>query len=326
MNVLVIGTGSIGSRHLANLVELGHTVCAVDKNPKQLAEVAGLSAKSFTSLPEALAIRPDAVFICTFSNDHISPATECAKAGCHLFIEKPLSLSLEGIDELIDTIDGRNLISMVGCNMRFHPAIVSVHDILAGDPRFARKLWANLEFGYYLPFAKPDYESGYQANRQMGGNLIFDRIHELDYAIWFFGEPAEVLCTKSVISSLKMDTEDHVEMIVGFHSGVVCTIHLDYLQHGYCFRCKVVCEAGTAVWDFTEGKLGTISTDAPQWSWKDMKLDIYYKQMYVDEVKHFLDCVEHGSETTNSVAASLPVLKLAIAADKSCQTRAWEPV
>lgn len=326
MNVLVVGVGSIGRRHLSNLAALGHTVYAVDIDPAQLERVSAQVKGTFSSLDEALAIGADAAFVCTFSNDHIAPAMKCAAAGCHLFIEKPLSLTVEGTDELARAIAERGLVSMVGCNMRFHPAIKSVHEILCNDANFAKKLWANLEFGYYLPFAKEDYESSYQANRNMGGNLIFDDIHELDYATWFFGEAAEVLCTRGILSGLKMDTEDHVEMIVRFRSGVVCTVHMDYLQHGYSRRCKVVCEGGTVVWDFAQGKLGTITTEQPEWLWQEMDLDIYYNQMYVDEVKYFMDCVEQSVQTFNSVAASLPVLKLAIAADRSCQTRAWELV
>ena len=89
------------------------------------------------------------------------------------------------------------------------------------------------------------------------------------------------------MSPLKIDTEDHVEMIIKFASGAVCTIHMDYLQHGYSRRCKVVCEEGTIMWDFVRGDIGRITTSNPQWVWKDMKFDIYYNQMYMDEIKIF---------------------------------------
>jgi predicted dehydrogenase len=158
----------------------------------------------------------------------------------------------------------------------------------------------------------------------MGGNLIFDGIHELDYAVWFFGEPSEVFCVKGILSELEIDTEDFVDIIIKFKSGAVCNAHMDYLQHGYSRRCKVVCEGGTIVWDFASGTIGTITTADKEWLWEDMKLDIYYNQMYIDEVKYFIDCVLYGKETFNSIEQSLPVLKLAIAAERSCSTNAWE--
>jgi predicted dehydrogenase len=309
-----------------NLVEHGHEVHVVDVNREKLKMAASIAKGTFDFLDEALKIKPDVAFICTYSNDHITPALKCANAGCHLFIEKPLSLSLDGADELIEIIEKKNLLSMVGCNMRFHPAISYVHDTLTKNPFFSEKLWGNFEFGFYLPFDKKDYQHTYKAKKNMGGNLIFDGIHELDCAIWFFGKPVEVVCNKSILSSLKIDTEDHVEMIVKFESGTMCTIHMDYLQHGYSRRCKVVCEEGTIVWDFVQGNIGVITTSEREWFWKDMELGISYNQMYVDEVSYFFDCISSRKETFNSVKQSLSVLKLALAANKSCYTNVWERI
>jgi predicted dehydrogenase len=326
VKVLVVGTGSIGARHIKNLKQLGNEVYTVDINKESLKKVSEFTNGAFSSLDKALEIKPDIAFICTFSNDHILPALKCAEAGCHLFIEKPLSLNLEGIDGLMEIIDKKNLITMVGCNMRFHPAISHIHETLTNDNAFSKKLWANFEFGFYLPFDKEDYQNSYKAKKSMGGNLIFDGIHELDYAAWFFGEPKEVICSKGIISSLEIDTEDTVDMIIRFKSGAVCTAHMDYLQHGYSRRCKIICEKGTITWDFVRGEIGIINSSDKKWVWKDMKLDIYYNQMYIDEAKYFIDCVSSGRETFNSIKQSLPVLKLAIAANRSCSTNRWEKV
>ena len=131
-------------RHKAsqNLVELGHDVYATDINKERLCAISTFTKGTFPSLHEALKIKPDIAFICTFSNDHIIPSIECAKAGCHLFIEKPLSLNLDGIDNLIKIVNERNLITMTGCNMRFHPAISYIHDTLNNNPDFGKRLWA----------------------------------------------------------------------------------------------------------------------------------------------------------------------------------------
>jgi len=265
MKVVVVGVGSIGMRHLKNLVELGHEVHAVDIDKEKLDAVRDIASGTFDAVEEALKVKPDAALICTFSNAHIAPAIKCARAGCHIFIEKPLSLSLEGVDELARVIEKNKLISMVGCNMRFHPAISYIYNTLDRNPAFKKKLWAALEFGYYLPFEKKDYQWSYKANKSMGGNLIFDGIHELDYAVWFFGEQLEVFCIKGILSNLEIDTEDYVEMMIKFKSGTLCKVHMDYLQHGYSRRCKVVCADGTVVWDFTHGRVGMITTSEKQW-------------------------------------------------------------
>ncbi|MCL7413902.1 MAG: Gfo/Idh/MocA family oxidoreductase [ANME-2 cluster archaeon] len=326
MRILIVGVGSIGKRHMENLVKLGHEVYGVDFKRESLDAVKHIASGTFESIEEALEVEPEVAFICTFSNAHIAPAIECAKAGCHIFIEKPLSLNLTDVDELIGIIDEKKLISMVGCNMRFHPGILYVHEVLAKNPYFKTKLWANLEFGFYLPFAKIDYESSYMANRSMGGNLIFDGIHELDYAAWFFGEPSEVICTKGILSDMKIDTEDYVDMILKFKSGVICNVHMDYLQHGYSRRCKVVCGEGTVVWDFATEKTGIITIVDKEWKWEDMKLELYYNQMYMDEIKYFMNCIENMKETFNTVHDSESVLRLALAANRSAESGMWEQI
>lgn len=324
MKLVVVGVGSIGMRHLTNLVAMGHEVHAVDVNTGNLSKAVAAGAVAHTSLDEALQARPQAALICTYSHNHIEPAMQCALAGCHLFIEKPLSMSLQGIDTLSAILKEHNLISLVGCNMRFHPAIAHIHNLLDTNSLFKQGLWASFEAGYYLPFDKQDYRNCYKARRDLGGNLIFDGIHELDYAVWFFGEPLRVFCNKGIISSLDIDTEDHVEIMIQFQSGAHCTVHMDYLQHGYSRRAKVVCEQGTVVWDFVQGTIGQVTTQQPEWSWQDFKLPLSYNQMYVDELSYFISCIETGSSTFNSVADSLSALKIALAAERSAVSGQWE--
>ncbi|MCL4457709.1 MAG: Gfo/Idh/MocA family oxidoreductase [Nitrospirae bacterium] len=326
MRILVVGAGSIGSRHIRNLIGLGHDVYAVDINAANLEKAKDLCHGVFGTIEEALKNRYDAAFICTFSNDHIAPALACAEAGCHLFIEKPLSLTMDGVDNLVNEIERRRLISMVGCNMRFHPAIAAIHQAISSDAAFGKPLCGNFESGFYLPFDKPNYRQSYKARRNLGGNLLFDGIHELDYATWLFGMAQEVLCTKGIVSSLDIDTEDHVEIIVKFSSGAVCTIHMDYLQHGYSRRSKVVCESGTIVWDFVQGALGRITTQNPTWAWQPMQIDLSYNQMYIDEVAYFIECIRNGRDSFNSVKDSVSVLRLACAAERSSRTHSWEEV
>lgn len=317
MKVLVVGTGSIGTRHAGNLAQLGHEVYAVDVEHRKLESVAGIARKTFSSLDAALNEKPDAAFICTHTSDHLLSALRSAEAGCHLFVEKPLSMNLEGAEELASLTEEKELVTMVGCNMRFHPAIASVHKELMSNSWFKKKLWAGLEFGFYLPFVRKDYESSYMAKSSLGGNIIFDVIHELDYAVWFFGEPEEVICSKGILSGLKIDTSDYADMIVKFNSGVVCAIHMDYLQHGYSRRCKVVCENATIQWDFESGRIGTVTSESGEWNWKRLPLKVLHSGMYLDEVRYFLDCVEKSAKTFNSIRDSIKVLKLAEAAEKS---------
>lgn len=325
MKVLVVGVGSIGSRHAANLSALGHEVWGVDRDPAAVRTGKAPLNRFFTRLEEALDARPEAALICTYSNDHIAPALACAGAGCHIFIEKPLSRDLRGIDELVRSLGERELVNMVGCNMRFHPALKRIKSALEEDRSFSRVLWANMEFGYYLPLAKPDYRRCYMGRQAMGGSLIFDSIHELDYACWFLGRPLSVFCRGRKVSSLDIDVDDCIDMMLRFESGAECTVHMDYLQHGYTRRCKIVAADATMVWDYPFKKLGRAGTDG-RWVWEDFDLEIAYNRMYLDELEHFIECVRQRRETVNPVSSALPVLRLAMAAERSSRSGQWENV
>jgi len=328
MKVLVVGAGSIGRRHASNLAGLGQEIIVADVRPEALESISHVATATYRSLDEALAAaasweRPAAAVVCTYSNDHVPAALACARAGLHLFIEKPLALSMEGVDELIAETERRGLVSMVGCNMRFHPAVQALREGLAG---LGRPLWADLEFGYYLPFAKPDPKASYMANRALGGNLIFDDMHELDLATWLVGEVAEVFCARAILDDVVVDTEDSVDMLLRFASGANGRVHMDYLQHGYSRSTKIVCERGTVSWDFAAGRVGIVSVDEPVWEWRPVEVEIIYDKMYVDELEHFARCVAEGLPTMNPLEGSLAALRLAVAADRSATSGLWEVV
>lgn len=326
MRCLVIGSGSIGRRHIQNLMSLGHQVLAVDMNSSNLKLAAEMGAMPFETIDEALRRNPFAAFICTFSNQHITPALKCAQAGCHLFIEKPLSLTLEGIDELLSVAKEKSLIAMVGCNMRFHPSIKRVSEIINNDNRFEKLLLGDIEFGYYLPYAKPDYEGHYMARKELGGNIIFDVIHELDYAVWFFGKPKKVFCKKGILSGLNIDTQDFAELIVEFESGSICSIRLDYLQPVYTRRCKLTGSKACVLWDHSLGKIGITDKDKHVWSWELSEYEISYNKMYLDEVSYFIDCISSSKKPMNSIQEALITTKLAIAANISSEKGCWTNV
>lgn len=326
MKILIDGVGSIGARHLKNLIKLGHDVYAVDTDSEKLRKISKYTNKVFTSLSEGIKLNPDIAFICTYSNNHIAPAIKCAKAGCHLFIEKPLSTHKRGLNELIKIVKSKKLVTMVGCNMRFHPAVQRIRKYLDDDAIVGNPLWADFEFGYYLPFAKKNYRSSYISKKKLGGNIIFDGIHEIDYATWFFGKPRKVFCSKNKLSDLNMDTDDYADSIIEYKSGTIARFHSDYLQHAYSRRCKIVGDNGVLVWDFSLGILGYIKKNTRRWKFSKLKLSIYYNQMYVDEVKYFLKCVKEKKEAFNNLEYAASVLKLAFTIDRASKSRKWEIV
>jgi len=203
MNVLVAGLGGIGQRHVRNLRHLFGAEVEIDayrvrrQTPVltsrfEVVADAQLDAhygvRSFDDLDEALARRPTAVFVCNPSSLHVPVALAAAGAGCHLFIEKPLAASWEGVDALAELVDARGLVTLVGFQMRFHPCLRQLRDLL-GQSRIGSVVSVQAEIGEYLPGWHPyeDHRQMYAARRDLGGGVVLAQIHELDYIYWLFG-------------------------------------------------------------------------------------------------------------------------------------------
>lgn len=323
MRFLVVGGGSIGTRHMRNLKRLGFdeiTVC--DTQParlKQLHDEFGVS--TLTDLQAALKVEPTVTFITTPTSQHIPIALAAARVGSHLFIEKPLSHTLEGIDELLEIVRAKNLVSLVGCNMRFHhgPATIKrvLHENVVGPV-----VTALLDAGQYLPDWHPDrdYRQEYSANRSGGGGVILDGIHEIDYARWLFGEVEEVFCYGGKLSNLEIDTEDCVNILMKFSAGFSAHIHLDYIQRAYSRSCKVIGEEGTIVWDITQGAVRLFSASTKRWNTMEPPDGYDMNQMYMEEVRHFLRCIDGQEESVLDAREAKRVLEVALTVKDSMQS------
>jgi len=312
--VAVLGCGSIGRRHLQNLGSLGHTNLIVfDTDPEVSKAVAKKASVSVvTSVNEVWERRPGIAIIAAPTNHHIELALAAAMIGCNVFIEKPLSYTLDGVDELQEKIQRSGLVSLIGCNMRFHPGPVQIRKWL-DQGIIGQPLSARIQAGSYLPRWRPnlDYRDSYSASLVWGG-AILDCIHEIDLALWFMG-PGEVAAALTRPASvLGLRTDGLSEIILEHSSGALSSIHLNFVQRNYHRSIQIIGSEGTIEWDFNEGKTKRYGPDGqlaqcvlqPQ-AWE-------LNQMYLDELHHFLDCVEHGVPTCNPVEQGVKALEVAL--------------
>ena len=322
MKALIAGLGSIGVRHLRNLHALGlRDILAFRVRAEQVDEVERFGVSAYYDLDQALDQRPDAVFVTNPTSAHLQVALAAARRGCHLFIEKPLSHDLAGVDDLINIVRAKRLVAQVGCNFRFNPALRRVRTYLK-ERTVGRAVTVRAHAGEYLPDWHPgeEWRSGYSARRDLGGGVILTVIHELDYLCWFFGEVTRVFAMAGAWSDLELEVEDAAEILLEFASGVCASIHLDYVQRPPARTLEVVAERGTIRWDFHTGRLALYSADTCQWSeWAGPTFE-RRNDMYVDELRHFLDCVAGRSEPMVSLEEGKRVLEVALGAKRSSST------
>jgi len=321
----VIGCGSIGKRHLANLKSLGvDDIVAFDPQAERREAAARLGASAFESLDALWERRPAVCLIATPTALHLPVALAAAQQGCHLFIEKPLSHAWDGVESLIDAVRRRHLVTLVGCNLRFHPGLRTVKRLLQ-EGAVGRIIAARVEVGQYLPDWHPaeDYRKNYSARQDLGGGVILDAIHEIDYVRWLIGEVAAVVCLAGRLSALEIDTEDTAALILRFAQGAIGEVHLDYVQRAYRRTCQVIGEQGTIHWDYTAGRVRWYDGRDRGWRVFSNPAGWEPNQMYVDEMSHFLACVAGAQRAELDVPEAAKVLGIALAAKTASRERRW---
>ena len=198
--------------------------------------------------------------------------------------------------------------------MRFHPGPATVHRLL-NDGAIGDLISYRIHTGSYLPDWRPhqDFRQSYSASVETGG-AILDCIHELDLALWYAG-PAQLIAAMRLPGRpIGLETDGLAEVLIQHETAALGSIHLNFIERDYRRFCVLIGTEGTLEWDFHQLEVKQYRSNGdpivkhrlpPQWQLNDM---------YVDEMRHFLDCVAEGRPTRNSIADSLPALKLALAA------------
>jgi predicted dehydrogenase len=283
-------------------------------------EALGVEAREYDDLDRALRLeRPDVALITNPTSLHVAAAHAAIEAGAHVLVEKPLGSSLQGVAELLEAARSRGRWLIVAYNLRFHPGLARMKTLL--DQRATgRVVSARAEVGEYLPDWHPweDYRRGYSARRDLGGGVVLTCSHELDALCWLLGAPARVTAMATHASSLELDAEDVAEIVLQFESGVIGSIHLDYVRRVPRRSIEVVGENGTLRWDFHRNQLEVYSAETRQWRNEDGDPTYARNQMYVDELRHFVETVEGAARpSTLEARQGAAVLALALAALRS---------
>jgi predicted dehydrogenase len=323
MKFLVAGYGSIGQRHFRNLLALGEgDILFYRTHHSTLSDDELSSFPVETDLQAALAHRPDAVIVSNPTALHLDVAIPSALAGCHLFLEKPISHSLEGLDRLQDALESGGGKVYVGFQFRFHPDLLKIKRWLT-DGAIGRPLSVRAHWGEYLPGWHPweDYRQGYSARAELGGGVILTLCHPLDYLRWLLGEVSEVWAFAGHISDLQVEVDDVAEIGLRFTNGALGSLHLDYIQRPASHRLEIIGSSGTIFWDYFEGKVAIFRSQgqvrSPDWERLPAPDDFHRNNMFLDEMEHFIRVVRGEISPCCALKDGVRALQLALAARES---------
>lgn len=292
LRVLVAGCGSIGKRHIEVLQSLGITdlaACDPSEASRQAVAEAAPGIRLYADYTEALsAERPNAVFILTPTRLHIGMATQALEAGAHVFIEKPLANSPEGVERLQSLAESKGRKIMVGFCFRYHQVLQKAKAMLDAE-HIGRLVSVRALMGEPFYAIHPDYMNLYYSKY----SGAFELVHDLDLAIWFAGQEIEsVQSVYGSFSDMGMHSPDTVEMLVQFKDRCVANVHLDFFQTPRRRQIDLIGTGGVitvefASWD--EATLSVYTRDDPQWRCET--IPTRRNDMFAAEDGEFLDCI-----------------------------------
>jgi predicted dehydrogenase len=332
---LIAGLGSIGRRHLHNLLALGERdILLYRTHHSSLPDDELADFQTETSLEAALAHQPDAVIVSNPTALHLQVAILAARLGCHLLLEKPVSHTLEGIAELRTAVQESGSRVLVGYQFRFHPGLQKAANLLQAGA-IGRPLSARAHWGEYLPGWHPweDYRQGYSAQSSLGGGVILTLSHPLDYLRWLLGDVQAVWAFSGKQGELELDVEDCAEIGLQFGRGVLATVHLDYNQRPSKHDLEIIGTRGTLRWNGNDNSVSVYETpgetQAPGSAgvWQTYPIQETFGEekpferndLFLAEMRHMLQVIQGSAQPACTLEDGIQALCIALAALQSAR-------
>jgi predicted dehydrogenase len=251
------------------------------------------------SIEEALA-GADAAVIASPTSVHLEHAGLALEHDCHVLVEKPLATSAQGVAELLQRADERERLLAVAMNLRFHPGPRGVKRVVE-EGAIGTPLFAHFTFGSYLPSWRPDddYRLSYSARRELGGGVLLDVIHEIDYGVWLLGAVQSISASVGHLSDLDIDVEDYALLQLGFESGAQASMDLDYVDRSYRRGCRIVGSEGSVAWSWHEQHIVVYGPNAEE-DVRRTPSDV--TSTYVEQMETFIAAVRAGTTSTASLS------------------------
>jgi len=300
LQFLVLGSGSIGTRHFNNLVQLKQHCWQYSYREQS---IKGDNANHLT-LVQALE-QCDAVVIANQTHKHIETATMASQMGKHLYIEKPLSHQLQGLQQLATAVGKQQLVVECGFMLRCHPNAIALKQALTtgviGEVYAVRAM-----VGQWLPDWRP------------GGGVVFDLIHELDLLYWLFGSCNSVSAMLAQSQTLDIETEAVAQITMRWHTGLLAQVHLDYLRPTYGRNFEIMGSRGVLYWDYVNGTVSLEKSNQKTAVIHRVADSFTRNHMFLALMSNFVTrCQQQETETISPLLDSIAVQKMADAVHQS---------
>lgn len=298
MKVLIVGLGSIAQKHIDSLLQLlgNLEIFALRRSESKI---------DYDGIINIYELEGDFDFaiVSNPTSEHAFTISNLLKLKIPLFIEKPLFGELK-YDKLIETINFYDIKTYIACNLRFLDSINYLKSHIDGK----RINEINIYCGSYLPEWRPNvnFRDIYSAQKELGGGVHIDLIHEIDYVVYLFGFPNLIHKTFRSNSSLDISAYDYANYLFEY-DGFCVNIILNYYRRSPKRSIEIVCEDGEYRADLLKNKV--FWNEEVVFSSNQKISDTYLPQM-----KYFLENIIKNSSTKslNNINEAYNILKLCL--------------
>lgn len=322
--ILVVGTGSIGHRHVRCFLRTGQAEVAICEPRDELRHALAATydlGRHFSSLDDALPYSWDGAVIATPAHLHVEQACRLAEAGCHLLIEKPLSLSESRISELARIAAEKSLVVSVAYVLRAHPALAAVKQALDAG-RFGDPVELVAVSGQHFPTYRPAYREIYYRRRATGGGAVQDALtHLINAGELLIGPVVRVVADLERQVLEGVDVEDTVHVLARHHE-CLASYSLNQHQAPNETTVTVVCRQGTV--RFEGHRWGWRWMTEPGGSWHEQRWTKWRRDdLFVMQARRFLASIRGGQPPLCTLDEGWQTLRAQLAILQSAQTGQW---
>lgn len=330
MRIAIAGLGSIGRRHLrvATRCFPGLETIAVRSGFGGVIPEEDQLTCTVSDANEAVALKPDVAIIASPAPFHIDQALAFLGAGIPVLIEKPLAVTLHDGERLVQSdVAQSNAFarSAVGYVLRHQPAFDAVLEVFKRR-RLGALRSTRIEAYSYLPEWRPgqDFRGTVSASLELGGGVLRELSHEIDYASVLCGRVTSVIGWRNSRTSLDVDVDEHVEFMLRHDGDHITSLSLDFGTRGPTKRCmRAVFDDGSLEWDL---KLGWVKIDG----WKHPNSYRTYQverdEMFALQLCDFVDAGMKKLRPKCTIDDGLQVLHVMEAVERSFVSGTWERV
>ena len=305
MKICFIGLGSIGTRHLKNVIDVlneDQFDFSIDALRSKRASISD-EFKEYINHEflneDELPSDYDVAFITNPTSLHYSTLLLMQDKAKHLFIEKPV---FDSTDYDMTQLNSADRIFYVACPLRYTNVIQYLKELIRNQNVYSARVICSS----YLPEWRKDldYRQTYSASKKLGGGVSIDLIHEWDYLVYLFGCPENVRKMQGKYSNLDLDTED-IAIYIAKYPDKLVSVHLDYFGRFPRRQIELFTEEDVIIGDLVSGEVRWLNSN--RLVNLKQERDEYQKK----ELRHFFSIVEGSSENTNSIELAVNVLRIA---------------